>query len=139
MLNPPRTTGSPGVSTVRCREYPGVLALATLLAEVSKACWLTSSALKATESDPYNPDIASLLPAGESRRATCSGRRCKCRRREQCTRVRWRMRIVSASNSCCNCVEGEGVVGVSGEADSAGEIEGRRLDVCRNWSSSRLH
>src|SRR5258707_12876773 len=77
MLNPPRTTGSPGVSTVRCREYPGVLALATLLAEVSKACWLTSSALKATESDPYNPDIASLLPAGESRRATWSGPRCK--------------------------------------------------------------
>src|SRR5262249_37392979 len=63
-VNFPRTTGSPGFNTGRCLENPGVFALATLFAEVSSDCWLTSRALRAVDSEPNSPDMISLLPAG---------------------------------------------------------------------------
>jgi hypothetical protein len=61
-LNDPIVIGSPAATAGTSREYPGVFALATLLAVTAISCWLTVSELSAIERDPNNPDMVILQP-----------------------------------------------------------------------------
>src|ERR1019366_8548045 len=76
-VNDPKITGALAVITERCREYPGVFALATLLEVVAISCWLTERALNAIERDPLKPDMGILLPGAGVRSAALRDRACR--------------------------------------------------------------